>query len=478
MIENIPSSERKQRIEASGLPAEKTNQFLEAVNTWETRGVPSGLEEDTGLVQSICRQGRQLLAQLPRKSIRDTTQKDSGHVVFHLMADATWRFFRFHAHSVYRDLTRNGALSLRVEELAWQAASRLPGILPSEEELKEESELLQKDKDGLEINQGLFFSHLFTDRAIGSHVIRSMLRPLPQSFEYLEEFKKTGHIQLDKALVEAKAQAGFLTFQNLRYLNAEDDTTMVPYEVATDLILMHPDLRLGVMRGGVVDHPKYAGQRVFSAGINLTHIYHGKKSYLGFLTKNLGFFNKVHRGILPLEQDSLDVPLDEPESTIEKPWVGVLETFAIGGGCQLLLVTDYIIAESGSFFSLPARKEGIIPGLANLRLPRFTGEALARQAIMFDKQFKVDSPEGRTLVSEVVLSAEIDGAVERCAANALGAGMVSISANRKALRAQAEPMEVLRHYLVTYAREQAFCHLSDDLINNLEKNWNAKERKL
>lgn len=478
MIEHIPLNERQQRIDASGLPRDATSRFLQAVQAWEARPAPSTLDEDSALVRSVCHQGRQLLAGLPLKSARDATQKDVAHVLFHLMADAAWRFFRHHAHPLYRDLTGNGTRPLRVDELAWQAAARLPGILPSKEELRAESELLQKDKDGLEINQGLFFSHLFTDRAIGSHLIRAMLRPLPQSFEHLDEFRKTGRVQLDKALVETKAQAGFLTFQNLRYLNAEDDTTMVPFEVATDLILMHPDLRLGVMRGGVVDHPKYAGRRVFSAGINLTHIYRGKKSYLGFLTKNMGFFNKVHRGILPPGPDSLDAPLDEPESTVEKPWVAVIETFAIGGGCQLLLVADYVIAESGSFFSLPARKEGIIPGLANLRLPRFTGEALARQAIMFDKLFKVETPEGRTLVSEVVPPGEIEQAVERCAANALGAGMVSISANRKALRAQAEPMEALRQYLVTYAREQAFCHLSEDLINNLEKNWNAKERKL
>jgi len=478
MIESIPLNERQARLGTAGLPSQDTERFLQAVQAWEALPAGGPLDRDLPLIQAVCGQGWQLLARLPLKSERDTNQKDVAHVITQLMADASWRFFRHHAHALYRDLTDNGRKPLRADELAWKAAARLPGVLPSEEELREESERLQKDKDGLEINQGLFFSHLFTDRAIGSHLLRAMLRPLPQSFEYLDEFRKTGRLQLDKALVEVKGQAGFLTFQNLRYLNAEDDTTMVPFELATDLILMHPDLRMGVMRGGVVDHPKYAGRRVFSAGINLTHIYRGKKSYLGFLTKNLGFFNKVHRGIVPPGPDSLDVPLDEPENTIEKPWAAVVETFAIGGGCQLLLVADYVIAESGSFFSLPARKEGIIPGLANLRLPRFTGEALARQAIMFDKLFKVDTPEGRTVVSEVVPPDQIEAAVARCAANATGAGMVSISANRKALRAQAEPIEALRQYMVTYAKEQAFCHLSEDLINNLEKNWNAKERKL
>src|SRR5712691_7452265 len=92
---------------------------------------------------------------------------------------------------------------------------------------------------------------------------------------------------------------------------------------------------------------------------------------------------------------------DEVENTDEKPWIAAVEAFAIGGGCQLLLVMDYVIAEAGSYFNLPARKEGIIPGCANLRLPRFMGERLARQAIMFDRTFYVDGHEARTVVNEV-----------------------------------------------------------------------------
>jgi S-methylmethionine-dependent homocysteine/selenocysteine methylase len=51
-------------------------------------------------------------------------------------------------------------------------------------------------------------------------------------------------------------------------------------------------------------------------------------------------------------------------------------------------------------------------------------------------------------------------------------------ANRKAIRQQTEPLEVFRRYVTTYAFEQAFCHLSDQLIVNLEKHWNARQRKL
>jgi thioesterase DpgC len=270
-----------------------------------------------------------------------------------------------------------------------------------------------------------------------------------------------------------------ITIHNERYLNSEDDTTVVPMETAVDLVLLHPGVRMGVLRGSVVDHPKYRGRRVFCSGINLTRIYQGKQSYISFLYRNMGLHSKIYRGILPHDMpDSLDAPIDEPELTIEKLWVAVVEAFAIGGGCQFLLVVDYVIAEEGSYFSLPARKEGILPGAANMRLPRFVGERLAREAIMFDKTFRADTPEGRMIANQVVPCAEIDAALRECITSATGSGMVSAGANRKAIRVQAEPMDQFRAYMATYARDQAFCHLSEQLVRNLERHWNARERRL
>ena len=139
---------------------------------------------------------------------------------------------------------------------------------------------------------------------------------------------------------------------------------------------------------------------------------------------------------------------------------------------------NFVIAETGSYFNLPARKEGFLPGAANMRLPRYVGERLAREALLFDRTFHADTPEGRLIANQVVPSGEIEGALARCIEGALGSGMVSPGANRKAIRQQTEPLETFRKYLTTYAFEQAFCHLSDQLIVNLEKHWNARQRKL
>ena len=288
----------------------------------------------------------------------------------------------------------------------------------------------------------------------------------------MSSLKGAASIWAPRALA-IEGEVGYVYFKHPRYLNAEDDETLGPMETAIDLVLLHPDVKMGVLRGDPVEHPKYAGRRIFSAGINLTKIYHGKISYLFYLVRDLGLVNKLYRGFV---RD--DHRTDEPESTIEKPWMAVVEGFAIGGGCQLLLVVDYVIAEEGSYFNLPARKEGIIPGAANLRLPRFVGEGAARQAIMFDRTFPVDDPDAKALIHEVHARDKLDAALQTVVDNAIGSGMVSAAGNRRALRVQTEPIDVFRRYMATYAREQAYCHLSEQLIENLEHHWKAKSRKL
>ncbi|VWX61816.1 (3,5-dihydroxyphenyl)acetyl-CoA 1,2-dioxygenase [Burkholderiales bacterium 8X] len=480
MIEFIPPDERISRLRAAGLPASETDECLAAFDVCQqAAGSAGALDDDVRPVRIACNLARALLARMPLRSQRNPAQKRAGETLVHLCAGAARDLFRRHATALYAELTEHGRRSLRVDDLLWAGAARLPGILPSAAELAEEAVRMQQDKDGLEIAQGLFVSQVMSDRACGLHLVRSMLRPMPASRERLAEFVRTGKADLGTIRIEVEGETAYVYIHNERYLNSEDDTTVGPMESAVDLVLMHPGVRMGVLRGSVVDHPKYQGRRVFCSGINLTRIYQGKQSYLSFLYRNLGMHSKLYRGILAHDfVDSLDAPMDEPELTHEKLWVAVVESFAIGGGCQLLLVVDHVIAEQGAYFNLPARKEGILPGTANIRLPRFVGERLAREAIMFDRTFHADTPEGRLLANEVVPADRIDEAVRACVANATGSGMVSAGANRKAMRVQTEPMDTFRAYMATYARDQAFCHLSEQLVRNLERHWNAKARKL
>src|SRR4029079_4250461 len=127
--------------------------------------------------------------------------------------------------------------------------------------------------------------------------------------------------------LERRGKAAYLEIRNDRHLNAQDRETLPTTEVAVDLALLDPGIEVGVIRGAVVSHPRYAGQRIFGAGLNLTHLYLGRLDFLFFVTRDLGYVNKLFRGLSSEEH----LP-GEPEQTTEKLWVAAVETFPIGGG--------------------------------------------------------------------------------------------------------------------------------------------------
>jgi thioesterase DpgC len=135
---------------------------------------------------------------------------------------------------------------------------------------------------------------------------------------------------------------------------------------------------------------------------------------------------------------------------------------------------DHVIAERGCRLYLPARREGIIPGASNLRLPRFVGDRLARQAILSGREFEAGTPEGDLLCDEVVEPGAMDDAIARRVELLTSSGLVNAAANRRALRAGQEPLDLFRSYMATYSREQAYCHFSPALVRNLEEHWEKR----
>jgi thioesterase DpgC len=353
------------------------------------------------------------------------------------------------------------------------AAERFPGLTPTRERVAAERECLQGDKDGAEIAQGLLLAHVLASPRCGAHLVWAMLRPTEDALARVHEFRANGEIDLGGALVRREGRAGIVELRNPRHLNAEDDTTLPATEVAVDLVLLDPEIEVGVFRGGVVDHPRYAGRRIFGAGINLTHLYRGLISFLFFLVRDLGYVNKLYRGLSGPEYRPGTL-----EETTEKPWIATAETYAIGGACQLLHVMDHVIAERGCRLYLPARKEGIIPGASPLRLARSVGDRLARQAILSGREFEAGTPEGDLLCDEVVEPGEMDAALGRRIELLTDSGVVNAAANRRAMRVGDEPLDLFRAYMATYAREQSYCHFSPALVRNLERHWNAHQRRL
>jgi thioesterase DpgC len=381
---------------------------------------------------------------------------------------------------IYEELTDGLTRPLRMAELVYAAAERHPDLLPSRAAIDAERELLQKDKQGLEIDQGIFLAHVLAHPRCGPHLVHAMAQPKAEALARLEELRTTGSVDLGVARVDRRGEVGLITTQNHKFLNSEDDPSVAALETAVDLVLLDDAISVGVLRGAPAVHPKYAGRRIFGSGLNLTHLYHGKISLVEFmLEREVGALSKMYRGHDLADPDfAAGGSAELLEDRREKPFIAVVESFAIGGSCQILLVMDRVLAETGSYFNLPARKEGIVPGCANLRLPRFVGDRPTRQAIFFNRDFAADSPEGRMIADEVLPAEELDEAIERSASELVSAGPTSLVANRRQMRIASEPLDVFRRYMAGYAREQALCFYAPALIDNLERNWEAKRRSL
>ena len=381
-------------------------------------------------------------------------------------------FLNDYSKIIYNQITANRNKFVKIDELVFSANNVVPYLTPSKEQLEIENKKILKDKEGIETDQGLFLSSVLSNQLEGNHLCHSMLLPSDLALEKQEEFNKTKKVQFNGASIKKFEKHIVVTLENGEYLNAEDERTLLPLEASIDLAILDKDTDIAVLRGEVVKHPKYAGKRTFGAGINLTHLYQGQISFLWYIKRDMGAVNKVFRG---LATDHYG-----PENSLfplqEKPWIATLDTFAIGGGCQYLLVMDHITAENGSYMTLPARKEGIIPGMANLRLWRFTGDRIARQAIQNGLTIHSNSSDGKLICDEIVEKGAMDKSLIKTIDAYTNSGVVGSASNRRAFRIGQEPLDTFRKYMSAYCHDQAYCHFSDALIKNLEYYWDAASR--
>lgn len=462
------ASDTSPSLRAAGLPET-------LVEDWQAGEpeVTGDLAQDRRSHCEFWRRSDELLARLPKKAARGPAEATVAEAIRQQAREARERFLCRHTWAIYAELTRDLTRFLRVEELVYAAAEAIPGLAPTRQQVAAEAGCMQRDKDGLEIDQGILLSHVLGHEQAGRHLCHAMLLPRPEVDALLVRLGADGVVDLSSARVERRGRAVHLTMRNPRYLNAEDQTTIDNMEIAVDLAILDPSTDIAVLRGGTVDHPKYRGGRIFGSGINLTHLYRGQIPFLWFPQRELGFVHKFLRGVA--RPDVL--PDDVHGFGIEKPWIAAVDSFAIGGHCQILLTMDYALAASNAFMTLPARKEGIIPGAANMRLPRFTGDRLARQAIQYERKLLCDSPEGRLICDEIAPAEAMDAAVERVVVGLTNSGAVSAIGNRRAFRVAQEPLDLFRRYCSLYAREQAYCHFSPALIANLERYWDAQNRR-
>jgi enoyl-CoA hydratase len=104
--------------------------------------------------------------------------------------------------------------------------------------------------------------------------------------------------------------------------------------------------------------------------------------------------------------------------SIRKPVIAAVSGFALGGGCELAMMCDFIIAAENAKFGQPEIKIGIIPGAGGTqRLPRAIGKAKAMDLVLTGRMMDAAEAERAGLVSRVV-------PLEKMMDEALGAALM------------------------------------------------------
>jgi (3,5-dihydroxyphenyl)acetyl-CoA 1,2-dioxygenase len=368
---------------------------------------------------------------------------------------------------IYASITDNWTKMFRVEKFLYLLSDQFPGLAPTREEVQNDSKLNLVEKKGYEISQGILLSNFLAHSEIGFHLMEAMRLPKEESLNRLSEFEQKGELQLSVIKLVRTGNIAHITISNLNFLNSEDDILNNELETIVDLCLLDSKIDLIVMRGDFMKHEKYKNRRVFCSGVNLTKLYYGDIPFTFYIERELGLMSKILRGLYS-EEFSWEHGVD---NGIEKPFITIVDTHAIGGGCQMVLISDVVIAASDSYFTIPARTEGFIPGVANFRIQRFMGQRLARKMINFNHKIEAKNPEGLMIADIVVDSSEIDSSLTNVINDICLAGVQGMISNRKAFRIGAESVNNFRRYMTMFSEEQVVCMYNEKIIENLERIW-------
>ena len=181
-------------------------------------------------------------------------------------------------------------------------------------------------------------------------------------------------MQYENILVETRGKVGLITLNRPAALNALNDQLMDELGLALQAFDADADIGCIVIAGS---------EKAFAAGADITAMasYTYMDAYKGdYITRNW-----------------------EQIRSIRKPVIAAVAGYALGGGCELAMMCDFIIAADTAKFGQPEIKLGIIPGAGGTqRLPRAVSKAKAMDMCLTARMMDAAEAERAGLVSRVV----------------------------------------------------------------------------
>jgi len=117
---------------------------------------------------------------------------------------------------------------------------------------------------------------------------------------------------------------------------------------------------------------------------------------------------------------------------IRKPVVAAVAGFALGGGCELAMMCDFIVACETAKFGQPEIKLGVIPGAGGTqRLARFVGKSKAMDMVLTGRMMDAAEAERCGLVSRVLPAADFVAEVVKIAEEIAAKGAISVRAGKE-----------------------------------------------
>jgi enoyl-CoA hydratase len=179
-------------------------------------------------------------------------------------------------------------------------------------------------------------------------------------------------------LVERRERVGLITLNRPKSLNALN--RQLAEETLEALKGFDADNRVGAIV--IAGSP-----RAFAAGADITEM--AEKTFTSFYMDDfLGSWDQVRM--------------------IGKPIIAAVSGFALGGGCELALLCDFIIASEDAQFGQPEIKLGIVPGIGgSQRLTRAVGKSLAMDMVLTGRSIGAAEAKAAGLVARVVPAADL-----------------------------------------------------------------------